>query len=165
MWVSSWPNSPGVRISNGAIRSTPLRSRSVTGHRRWSMPCLQTTLLALLAYVLATMKDWASINHEGIAKSVSQCLWQRLFSHHWSHWNFNTVGVHNSLVLYSVKAKVLLKEQQTGKAVRQSYRWWSKWEIFHQLLVQFGGILPHLEEKEYLGTGFRNKLFAILNDV
>ena len=44
-------------------------------------------------------------------------------------------------------------------------RWWSKWEIYHQLLIQFGDILPFLERNADLGPNSRQKLLTILNDV
>ena len=72
------------------------------------------------------------------------------------------------LMLYSHsnKAKLLWKEQ-TGKSMA-SYsvtRWWSKWEIFHQLLVQFGDVLPYLTTNTDLGPNSRRKLLGILQDL
>ena len=45
------------------------------------------------------------------------------------------------LFSHSPKAKLLWKEQ-TGISVTSysATRWWSRWEVFHQLLLQFGNI-------------------------
>ena len=70
------------------------------------------------------------------------------------------------LFSHSAKTKLLWKEQ-TGRAMASynATRWWSKWEIFHQLLVQFGYILPFLERSVDLSPVSRRKLLAILQDV
>ena len=44
-------------------------------------------------------------------------------------------------------------------------RLWSRWEIFHQLLAQFGDILPFLERHVDLSPASRCMLLAILRDV
>ncbi len=69
------------------------------------------------------------------------------------------------LFSHSAKTKLLWKEQ-TGKAMA-SYsvtRWWSKWKIFHQVMVQFGDILPFFERNVDLGPAPRCKVLAILQD-
>ena len=43
-------------------------------------------------------------------------------------------------------------------------RWWSKWEIFKQLLLQFGDIEPFLNRNTDLGPSSRPRLLAILSD-
>lgn len=43
-------------------------------------------------------------------------------------------------------------------------RWWSKWEIFLQLLLQFGNVLPFLEKNVDLGPASRQKRLAIFQD-
>ena len=42
--------------------------------------------------------------------------------------------------------------------------WWSKWEIFKQLMLQFGDIEPFLTKNTDLGPSSRPKLLAILTD-
>ena len=68
---------------------------------------------------------------------------------------------------FSHSAKtMLLWKVQIGK-VMASYsatRWLSKWEIYHQLLVQVGDILPFLERNADLGAASRRKLLAVLQD-
>ena len=43
-------------------------------------------------------------------------------------------------------------------------RWWSKWELIYQLLLQFGDVKPFLEENEDLGPATQQKLLGILTD-
>ena len=43
-------------------------------------------------------------------------------------------------------------------------RWWSKWEMFKQLLLQFGDIEPFLNRNTDLGPSSRPRLLAILSD-
>ena len=50
---------------------------------------------------------------------------------------------------HSFKAK-LLRKDLTGQTPR-SYsetRWWSKWEVYHQLMVQFGDAARFVEEEK-----------------
>ena len=75
---------------------------------------------------------------------------------------FSTLWI--SLFSHSPKAKAEWK-QQTGKSMA-SYsksRWWSRWEVLHQLLQQFGDVRPFLEKTE-VGPAIRPKLLSILND-
>ena len=54
---------------------------------------------------------------------------------------------------HSCKAKLLWKDL-TGQAPR-SYsetRWWSKWEVYHQLMVQFGDVGRFMEEAQDVCT-------------
>jgi len=69
------------------------------------------------------------------------------------------------LFSHSPKAKLLWKEQ-TGRSV-MSYsatRWWSRWEVFHQLLLQFGNIELFLQKHDDLGPASRQKLMAFFQD-
>ena len=43
-------------------------------------------------------------------------------------------------------------------------RWWTKWEIFNQLLVQFGDIEPFLHTNSDLGPVSRQKLIKTFED-
>ena len=80
--------------------------------------------------------------------------------------NSDATRVWSSLADAFLTQKLLWKEQ-TGRAMTSytATRWWSKWEIFHQLLVQFGDILPFLERNVDLSPVSRNKLLAILQNV
>ena len=43
-------------------------------------------------------------------------------------------------------------------------RWWSEWELYHQLLWQFGDILPFLQNNDGPGPQSRRKLLSFLHD-
>ena len=43
-------------------------------------------------------------------------------------------------------------------------RWWSRWEVFHQVMQQFGDVLPFLQEQTELSPATRKKLLQILAD-
>lgn len=61
----------------------------------------------------------------------------------------------------------MLWKNHTGKAMA-SYsktRWWSKWEILHQIMVQFGDIGPFLIANPDIGPSLRPKLLDILRSV
>ena len=126
--------------------------------------------------ILAAMRDGASVNN--VALSVLKVIYPnimdvRCFSH-----TLDIVGnkfktpllatfssYWISLFSHSPRTKMLWKDN-TGKAMA-SYsktRWWSKWEIFHQLVVQFGDIEPFLSAHPEIGPSLRSKLLDILHD-
>ena len=43
-------------------------------------------------------------------------------------------------------------------------RWWSKWEILSQILVQFGDVKPFLQKNTDIGPSTRPKLLAFFED-
>ena len=103
--------------------------------------------------LLAAMKDRASVNT--VAMRTLQIIYPHVldvgcFSHTIDHVGEHFVTPTLSefgtawlmLFSHSAKAKLLWKEQ-TGKSMPtySPTRWWSKWEIFHQLLFQFGDVL------------------------
>ena len=55
-----------------------------------------------------------------------------------------------SLFSHSPKNKDLWCEQ-TGRSMKSfsTTRWWSRWEVMEQLLVQFGDVEPSLQKKEF----------------
>ena len=62
-----------------------------------------------------------------------------------------------------MKAKFLWK-QRTGQTLA-SYsptRWWSKWELMKQIMVQFGDSEPFLTENIDLGPSSSPRLLSIL---
>ena len=71
------------------------------------------------------------------------------------------------ILLFSHSPKTrLLWQENTGKSMG-SYsptRWWSKWELMNQLLLQFGDLRPFLEENEDLGPATRQRLLGTLTD-
>ncbi len=76
---------------------------------------------------------------------------------------FTTLWV--SLFAHSAKVKALWKEM-TGRAMPtySKTRWWSKWEIMRQILVQFGDVQAFLQQNEDISPATRPKLLEVLND-
>ena len=137
---------------------------------------LSTTLGITSHYVVATMRDRASVNN--VAIRTLKLLYPNLldigcFSH-----TLDLVGDHFklpqlteflnswlSLFSHSTKVKFLWKEQ-TGKAMPtySHTRWWSKWEVMQQLLVQFGDIKLFLVNNSDIGPSTRPKLLSFFDD-
>lgn len=82
-----------------------------------------------------------TLNHVGekfnVTLSVISSLWISLFSH--SH---------------------KTRKDKTGKT-----RWWSRWEVLHQILQQFSDVMSFLQENSDIGPAIRPKLLEILTDV
>ena len=108
--------------------------------------------------LLAAMRDGASVNQaalDRIAFIFPKMINVVYFSH-----TLDNVGNHlviptlvefgslwTKMFRHSCKAKLLWKDR-TGQTPR-SYsetRWWSKWEVYHQLMVQFGDVARFVEE-------------------
>ena len=108
--------------------------------------------------LLAAMRDGASVNQaalDRIAFIFPKMINVVYFSH-----TLDNVGNHlvsptlvefgslwTKMFRHSCKAKLLWKDP-TGQTPR-SYsetRWWSKWEVYHQLMVQFGDVARFVEE-------------------
>ena len=92
-----------------------------------------------------------TINHVGERFSMPTLLefvsaWLTLFSH-------------------SPKTRLLWRER-TGRSMASysTTRWWSKWKLMKQLLLQFGDVQPFLEENDDLGPATRPKLLAVLTN-
>ena len=71
----------------------------------------------------------------------------------------------NSLFSHSPKARFEWKSK-TGRAMA-SYsetRWWSRWEVFHQVVQQFGDVHSFLQEQTELAPATRSKLLKIMAD-
>ena len=127
-------------------------------------------------HLVAAMRDRASVN--SVAMRTVKIIYPNAidvgcFSHAFDrvgeHFNIPTltefIGNWLSLFSHSIKAKFLWK-QQTGRAMASysATRWWSKWEIFKQLMLQFGDIELFLNRNADLGPSSRPKLLAILSD-
>ena len=67
---------------------------------------------------------------------------------------------------HSPKARMLWREQTERSMVSYSpTRWWSRWEVYKQLLLQFGDIAPFLQNNEDIAPATRAKLLPyLLND-
>ena len=70
-----------------------------------------------------------------------------------------------SLFSHSPKTKALWKEQ-TGKSMASfsKTRWWSRWEVMYQIIVQFGDAVPFLTNADLGSTVTRSNLLAIVQN-
>jgi len=155
-----------------------LLAKSLTGEEvaRELIHVLSTSLGIDSQFVVATMRDRASVNN--VAIRTMKIIYQNFldigcFSHTLdlvgNHFKFPNltefVGTWLALFSHSTKTKFLWKEQ-TGKAMA-SYsqtRWWSKWEVMQQLLVQFGDIKPFLTKNTEIGPHTRPRLLSFFED-
>ena len=66
-----------------------------------------------------------------------------------------------SLFAHSPHARLLWQER-TGQSVKtySETRWWSKWEVFQQIMLLFGDVLPFLQENVDVSPTTRGKLIA-----
>lgn len=127
-------------------------------------------------HLIAAMRDRASVN--SVAMRTVKIVYPNILDIGCLSHALDRVGEHFSiptlveficnwlsLFSHSIKAKFLWK-QQTGKAMASysATRWWSKWEIFKQIMLQFGDIEPFLNSNPDLGPSSRPKLLAILAD-
>ena len=155
-------------------------SKSVTANELAQVlnQCLSVDYGVRANSLLAAMRDGASVNQAAlnrIAFIFPKVLNVVCFSH-----TLDNVGNHLviptllefgslwvRLFRHSHKARLLWKDL-TGQRPR-SYsetRWWSKWEVFQQLLVQFGDVERFLEEAKAANVGpqLLPQLQAILSD-
>ena len=155
-----------------------LLAKSLNGEEvaRELINVLSTTLGITSHYVVVTMRDCAAVNN--VAICTLKILYPNLldigcFSH-----TLDLVGDHFklpqlteflnswlSLFSHSTKVKFLWKEQ-TGRAMPtySHTRWWSKWEVMQQLLVQFGEIKLFLVNNSDIGPSTRPKLLSFFDD-
>lgn len=126
--------------------------------------------------VVAAMRDRASVN--GVALRHIKVLFPDLidigcYSHTLdnagSKFELPTVEKFMnswiSLFSHSPKARFEWKDK-TGRSMA-SYsetRWWSRWEVFNQVVQQFGDVEPFLHEQTDLSPATRSKLLRILAD-
>ena len=131
-----------------------LLSKSMTGEEiaRELINVLSVTYSIGSDQLIAAMRDRAAVNNVAmrtLAVVYSKLLDVGCFSH-----TIDRVGQHFKtpilsefstswimLFSHSPKAKLLWKEQ-TGKAMisYSATRWWSRWEVLHQLLLQFSDV-------------------------
>ena len=126
--------------------------------------------------LVASMRDGASVNEAAmrVVKVVyNNILDVRCFSHTLDLVgekfrlpvlvDFSTAWI--SLFSHSPKTKALWKER-TGKSMASlsKTRWWSRFEIYKQILLQFGNIMPFLQNNTDIGTALRPKMLAMLSD-
>ena len=127
-------------------------------------------------HLIAAMRDRASVN--GVAMRTVKIVYPKIFDVGCFSHTIDRVGEHfnipnltefvtNWLTLFShsIKAKFLWK-QRTGQTMASysATRWWSKWELMKQMMVQFGEIEPFLNHNTDLGPSSRPRLLAILTN-
>ena len=154
-------------------------TKSMTGEEvaRELISVLSVTFGIKSHLLLAGMRDGASVNN--VAMEVLKVVYPDILNIHcFSHTldlvgekfstpvlsTFSTYWI--SLFSHSPKTKALWKEQ-TNKAMASfsKTRWWSRWEIYNQLMLQFGDIEPFLIRNQDLGPALRPKLLNIITDV
>ena len=126
--------------------------------------------------VLAAMRDRASVNN--VAIPHIKIMFPNLFDIGCYSHTLDPVGskfelptleefVKPWISLFSHSPKTRFEWKcKTGRAMA-SYsetRWWSRWEVFHQIVQQFGDVHPFLQEQTELSTTTRRKLLQILED-
>ena len=155
-----------------------LLAKSLTGEEiaRELISVLSTSLGIASQFVVGTMRDHTSVNN--VAIRTVKIIYQNFldigcFSHtldlvgdHFKLPNLTEfVSTWVTLFSHSTKTKFLLKEQ-TGKAMAtySHTRWWSKWEVMQQLLLQFGDIKPFLTKNSDIGPHTRPRLLSFFED-
>ena len=60
----------------------------------------------------------------------------------------------------------MIWKEQTDRSMASysATRWWSRWEVMEQLLVQFGDVEKFLKNKNLGSPHIRSKLLAVFTD-
>ena len=120
--------------------------------------CLSVAYEVRANSFLAAMRDSASVKQAALdritfifPKMLNVVCFSHTLDNVGNHLVIPTLVEFGSLWIrmfrHSFKAK-LLRKDLTGQTPR-SYsetRWWSKWEVYHQLMVQFGDVARFVEE-------------------
>ena len=154
-------------------------AKSMTGEEvvRQLISTLSVTYGIESSFILAAMRDGASVN--GVAMDVVKIVYPKIMDVRCFSHTLDLVGdkfktpllasfcsYWISLFAHSPKSKILWKNQ-TGKSVssHSKTQWWSKWEILHQIMLQFGDIEPFLTANTDISPSLRPKIFEILHSV
>ena len=126
--------------------------------------------------LLAAMRDGASVN--GVAMRTVSIIYPNVLDMRCLSHTLNLVGgkfvtpvlssfvsLWISLFSHSPKTKALWREQ-TGKsmALFSNTRWWSRWEVMHQIKVQFGVVVPFLTNEDLRSSAAHSHLLAIVQN-
>ena len=124
--------------------------------------------------LIAAMRDGTTVNSVAmrtIGVIFPHVLDLRCFSHtlDLAGDRFETPTLSNftshwvSLFSHNPKTRALWKEQ-TGTSMKMcsKTRWWSKWEVIHQVMNQFGDVLPFLQQNQDIGPSLQQKLLDTL---
>ena len=126
--------------------------------------------------LLASMRDRAAAN--GVAMRTMKILFPDVldvgcYSHTIDHVgeNFNVPHLEEFtrlwISLFSHSPRTRLEwRNDTGKTMASygATRWWSRWEVYDQILVQFGDVAPFLERHDELSPTTTTKLLEIVSD-
>ena len=121
--------------------------------------------------LIAAMRDGASVNSvtmRTVRVIFPHVLDVRCFSHTFDlvRDRFETPTLSNfifywvSLFSHSPKTCALWKEQTDTSIKMFSKTRWSKWEVIHQVMKQFGDVLPFLQQNQNIGPSLQQKLLA-----
>ena len=150
-------------------------TKSMTGEEiaREILSVLSTQYGVVSSHLLAAMHDRASTCTNNVAMRSIRILYPSLldigcYSHTIDHVGekFITPTLHEfgllwvSLFSHSPKACVAWRSM----ASYSKTRWWSRWEVFQQVMAQFGDLVPFLEEISDVAPATRSKLHSLLGD-
>lgn len=153
-------------------------AHSVTGEElaRELISVLSITYSIAPDLLLATMRDRAAVN--SVALRTVKAIYPKVidiacFSHTLDlvGSKFRTPNLSEfaqawiSLFSHSPKNKLMWRER-TGRSMASysATRWWSRWEVLEQLLVQFGDVLPFLQNEDIGSPVTKSKLLAFFTD-
>lgn len=141
------------------------------------MECLFTDLQLRGHQILATMRDGAAVN--GAAMRIMQpfmpatidvvCLSHTL-DNGGNHFYTPVLDefAQRWIRVFSCSCKAKLKwKEQMGHAIRtfSQTRWWSRWEVYEQMLLLFGDIRPFLDKNEDIAPKVMNDLWVTFNNI
>lgn len=152
--------------------------KSMTGEEiaRELVSILSVEYSVSVELLLACMHDRASVN--GVAMRAIKFLYPNVtsigcYSHTLDHVgeHFNTpvldefIRLWISVCAHSPRTRFAWKER-TGKSMASfsDTRWWSRWEVCHQVLCQFGEVLPFLEDHPEFSPATTRRLKQLLSD-
>ena len=155
-----------------------LLAKSLAGEEvaRELLSVLSTEFGVISKNLLAVMHDRASVNSVAVRNiKVLYPLFMDIgcYSHTIDHVGdkFNTQILHEfgilwvSLFSHSYNARLLwrTKTSQSIKSFSPT-RWWSRWEVYDQLLKLFGDVHSFLRDNRDLAPSTRSKLLNLLDD-
>ena len=155
-----------------------LLAKSLTGEEiaREIISALSTSYSIESSRLLACMRDGASTN--SVAVRTLSILYPNLFDVKCFSHTLDRVGEHYdipvlnqfttawvSMFSHNPKARLCWREQ-TGCSMKSysATRWWSKWEVMQQLMIQFGDVEPFLNKYCDIVPSTNAKLQAFFQD-
>ena len=116
--------------------------------------------------VLAAMHDRAASNR--VAMRTIKVLYPTI-DHVGDHFKAPILDtfIHLWISLFAHSPRTWCEwKELTGKAMAlySDTRWWNKWEVFHQVLLQFGDVLPFLQAHPEFSPVTTAKLVQLMTD-